>query len=104
MEDARKVLEAMVTLGIIEPERKERVMLELDSGYSGEPYRHSMTADQLIEKLQELDGGQHLEVRIIDDESEQVYENFVVRQGWLGPASTKVPNKVVLYIAINSWD
>lgn len=79
-------------------------MLELDSGLSGEPFRRGMTADQLIEKLQELDGRQHLEVHIVDDETEEVYDTFEIRRGWGNTGSPEVPGKVIIYLAINSWD
>lgn len=63
-----------------------------------------MTADELAERLLVLDGGQHLEVRLLTDmpaDDGDDCADFEVKQGFYGGDK---PQKVVLYIVAGRWE
>lgn len=59
-----------------------------------------MTADELIEKLQDVDKGQHLEV-VIEDPDGTVCSDFRIVQGVTTEATDA---KVVLVLCVQAWE
>jgi hypothetical protein len=65
-----------------------------------------MTADELIAKLQELDAGQHLEIRLLDTATDNEFDDFDV---FLGETTKDIKpgawQKVVIFLGQEvSWD
>ena len=62
-----------------------------------------MTADELAEKLLEMDAGRHLPVWILNDGQPNEgddSEDYDIREGYVG---NDIPMKVVLFLVAKHW-